>query len=111
MYKDKVLKFQNPHEQNHGHVIAVENALKRAGIMQLPVYNVVVFTEQDVKFRNRYKWLMRPEQIIDFVTQLDDKFAMSGKDIKNVSAVLEKYRKQHKPTAAKRRAEQNAAAR
>ncbi|MBQ3100020.1 MAG: NERD domain-containing protein [Clostridia bacterium] len=108
MYKDKVLKFQNPHEQNHGHVIAVENALKREGIIQLPVYNVVVFTEQDVKFRNHYKWLMRPEQIVDFVAHLDDRFAMSGKDIKNVDAVLEKYRKPHKPTAAKRRAGQNA---
>ncbi len=110
-YGEKVLTFQNPHEQNHGHVIAVENALKRAGIMKLPIYNVVVFTEQNVKFRYRHKWLMRPEQIVDFVAELDDRFAMSGKDIKNVNAVLEKYRRPHKPTAAKRRADQAAAVR
>lgn len=110
-YGEKVLKFQNPHEQNHGHVIAVENALKREGIMKLPIYNVVVFTEQNVKFRNRYKWLMRPEQIVDFVAELDDKLAMSRKDIKNIDAVFEKYKKQHKPTAAKRRVQQNSAMR
>lgn len=106
-YRDKLLTFQNPHEQNHGHVIAVENALKRAGIMKLPIYNIVVFTEPGVKFRKQYKWLMRPEQIVDFVGELDDRFSMSKKDIKNVDAVLERYKKTHKPTAAKRRAEEN----
>ena len=97
-YKDKVLTFKNPYRQNEVHVKAIENLLKRAGILNVPVYNAVVFADKNVRFINSYKWLFKADNIVDYISSLDDRFALSGKDIKNISGVISKYTKKRTDT-------------
>ena len=110
-YKDKVMTFKSPYKQNEVHVRAIEALLKRAGILNVPVYNVVVFADKNVRFTNNYKWLFKPEGIVDHISGLDDRFTLSGKDIKNVVGVLSKYTKKRTDTLYAERQKQNASRR
>ena len=94
-YKDKVTTFKNPYKQNEVHVRAIETLLKRAGILNVPIYNIVVFADKNVRFTNDYKWLFKPEGIVEHVSALDDRFSLSGKDIKNVVGVLSEQSKKY----------------
>ena len=104
-YGDKLLKFRNPHTQNEGHVIAVKNALKRAGLENVAVDNAVVFTEQTVKFTQTHPWLFKNYQIVDHLSALDDRNALDRKDLKAVNAALAAYTKKRPNTAAQYYAE------
>ncbi|MBQ7160381.1 MAG: NERD domain-containing protein [Clostridia bacterium] len=99
-YGEKVLSFHNPYEQNKGHVIAVKKALARDGISGVPVYNVVVFTDRNARFTNKYPWLMHAEKAVDFATLLDDKPVLDKKMIKAVREALSDYTERRAPTAA-----------
>ena len=98
---DKVVQFQNPREQNEGHVIAVRNALRRAGLGDVQVFNAVVFTEENVKFTQTHPWLFVNYQIIDYLAKLDDSNALTRKDVKSVNAALAPYAKKRNNTAAR----------
>jgi len=99
-YKDKELVFHNPYVQNKGHIVAVRNALERAGYRNIPLYNVVVFTDKAVRFTNRYSWLMRADKVVEFTSRLDDKNDLKLKDIKMIRSALAAYKVKHEPTAA-----------
>ena len=101
-YKEKVLTFQNPYEQNEGHIIAVKNALRSAGIGSVPMFNVVVFTEKNVRFTKRYPWLMDADRLIDYVAALEDRNTLKRKDIKQINQIIGGYRVRHDATAAER---------
>ena len=74
--------------------------LERSGLRNVPVFNAVVFTEKNVRFTNRYKWLMRLDRISDFVCETDDRNALKKQDIKALRAVLNNYTKRREPSAA-----------
>ena len=102
-YGEKVLSFHNPYEQNKGHVIAVKKALGKAGITNVPVYNLVVFTDKNARFTNRYPWLMRADKALEFAAMLDDKAVIDKKTVAGVRKALTPYTKRREPTAAKQR--------
>ena len=108
IYRDKILNFENPFEQNDTHCKAIRALLKKQGILNVPVYNVVVFADKNVSFTHKYKMLFKAEAIVDFIAYLNDKFTLSGKDIKNIDSVLSHFqKKQRKMLYEKKQKESN----
>lgn len=101
-YRDKEITFQNPYVQNKGHIASLMKVLARGGFKNLPVYNIVVYTDKSTKFTQRHKWLMRADLAVEFAAKIDDRCDLTSKEVKGIDAVLSAYRKKRTPTAASR---------
>lgn len=89
----KVLYFENPYEQNKGHIKALRNELSRRG-WSVPLYNYVVFTADHVHLSNSYPWLfVGHDDLKKSIKELNCKDILSVRDIKRISTLLKGYRK------------------
>ena len=64
-------EIPNPFEQNRYAVKAVEGILKREGIYNVPLYNLVVFSGKKVVFRNRSEKLLTPDYLMDAIHDMN----------------------------------------
>ncbi len=92
-YGKKELKFENPYNQNDGHVRAVRNALKAKGITNVPIKNYVVFTDIHVKFTHRYPWLLRSDNLVQTLERLDDKLILTRRDQRIIAQIMRNHRR------------------
>ncbi len=97
-YKDKNLRFESPYEQNAGHIKAIHRALANKGITNVPVRNLVVFADVNVKFSHKYPWLLRCDQVVDAVDAMNNKMVLSRKDVRIITQVLSAHKKRRHPT-------------
>lgn len=93
LYRDHSLAFQNPFEQNEKHVNVVKNIMRQEQIFSVPIHNVVVFTERDVKFKYREEQLLTAETLIPYMKDLNKNRFMSRSEIKHTLKAIEKYRR------------------
>lgn len=92
-YGKKVLKFENPYNQNEGHVKAIRNALNKKGITNVPIKNYVVFTDIHTQFSHTYPWLLRSDNITETLERLDDKLILTRRDQRIISQIMKNHKR------------------
>ncbi len=97
-YGKKVLKFENPYNQNEGHVKAIRNALSKRGVTNVPIKNYVVFTDIHTQFSHRYPWLLRSDNVVDTLERLDDKLILTRRDQRIISQIMKNHRRRRHMT-------------
>ncbi len=96
VYGEKLLSFQNPFEQNAHHLRAVERVFKAERVYNVPLLNIVVFTDNNVKFKNRHEYLYTADSLLPALRDINRSRFMSGGEIKKATSVLRKYAKRAK---------------
>ncbi len=84
-YGEKHLAFHNPFEQNAAHIRAVSDVLKRDGIYNIPMHSVVVFADQNVKFKHRYENLTYADTLVKYLKDKSAIRSISNHEIHRVS--------------------------
>jgi len=90
-YNNNVFMFQNPFEQNVSHIKAVKNILIREELPNIPVHNIVVFTDKRVKFKFREDMLLKADKLLPFLHDLNKNRFVSRQEITNVVKIIRKY--------------------
>ena len=93
IFKDYSLAFQNPFEQNERHVNVVKNIMRQEQIFSVPIQNVVVFTEREVKFKYREEQLLTAESLVPYMKDLNKNRFMSRAEMKRTVKAIQKYRR------------------
>lgn len=86
--KGEAVNFPNPIEQNRLPVKAVEALLRRAGVDNIPRYNLVVFTGKRVLFRRRSDRLVTAEQLCETIRDTNRNRFLSQKEINQTVSAL-----------------------
>jgi hypothetical protein len=105
VYGEKILPFRNPFEQNAVHLRAVERIFKAEHVYNVPLLNIVVFTDADVKFKNRHDNLYTADNLLPALHDVNRSRFMSGREIKAAVTALRKYAKRaagYKPGAPRK---------
>ncbi len=92
-YGKKVLQFENPYNQNEGHVKAIRNALGKKGITNVPIKNYVVFTDIHTQFSHRYPWLLRSDNVVETLERLDDKLILTRRDQRIIAQIMRNHKR------------------
>jgi len=83
-----ILEMRNPFEQNLYGVKALETILKREGVYNVPLYNLVVFSGKKVVFRVRSEKLLTAERLIETIRDMNrNKFLNAGEMAATVNAI------------------------
>jgi Nuclease-related domain. len=91
MYRNKVLMFQNPFEQNVPHITAIQKIIRKEQISNVPIRNIVVFTDPTVKFEFKEEMLLTSNKLLPFLADLNRNKFLKRKEIRNITRVLKKY--------------------
>ena len=91
MYKNKTLMFQNPFEQNVTHIRAIQHIIHKEKIPNIPIRNIVVFTDPNVKFKFKEEMLLTSNKLLPFLADLNRNKFLKSKEIRRISKVLKKY--------------------
>lgn len=86
-----IAELPNPFEQNRNALKAVENILKREKLYNVPRYNLIVFSAKKVAFRQRTERLVRADQMIDALKDMNRNRFLSQKEINVTVSALRKY--------------------
>ena len=97
-YGKKVLQFENPYNQNEGHVKAIRIALANRGISNVPIKNYVVFTDIHTQFTHRYPWLLRSDNLVETLERMDDKLILTRRDQRIISQIMKNHRRRRHMT-------------
>lgn len=83
-----IFEIHNPFEQNRHGLKALEAILKREGVYNVPLYNLVVFSGKKVAFRVRSEKLLTAERLIETIRDINrNKFLSAGEIAATVSAI------------------------
>ena len=83
-----ITEIHNPFEQNRYGLKALETILKREGVYNVPLYNLVVFSGKKVVFRVRSEKLLTAERLIETIRDMNrNKFLSAGEMAATVSAI------------------------
>ena len=83
-----IFEMRNPFEQNIHSLKAVETILKREGVYNVPLYNLVVFSGKKVAFRVRSEKLLTAERLIETIRDMNrNKFLNAGEMAATVGAI------------------------
>jgi|GEM_PF-661581 Nuclease-related domain. len=96
VYGEKVLPFRSPFEQNAGHLRAIERIFKAEHVYNVPLLNMVVFTDNGVKFKNRHDNLYTADNLLPSLRDINRSRFMSGSELKKATAAIRKYAKRAK---------------
>jgi len=91
MYNNKVLMFQNPFDQNVTHIRAIKQIFQKESISNVPIRNIVVFTEPSVKFKFKEEMLLTSNKLLPFLDELNRNKFLKGNEIRRISKTLQKY--------------------
>lgn len=91
MYNNKVLMFQNPFEQNVAHIRAIQEIFRKEEIINVPIRNIVVFTDPKVKFKYKEDMLLTSANLLPFLHDLNQNKFLKPKEISYIIKVLRKY--------------------
>jgi len=91
IYKDKHLEFQNPFDQNAYHIKTIDSLLKREKMFNLPLYNIVVFSSDNVKFRYKREGLCTASALNGIMLDISKNRFLTTPELKHTLFVLRKY--------------------
>jgi len=91
MYKNKVLMFQNPFEQNVAHIRAIQQIIRKEKIANIPIRNIVVFTDPNVKFKFKEEMLLTSNKLMPFLADLNRNKFLKSKEVRHISKILRKH--------------------
>lgn len=91
-YNNKMFMFQNPFEQNVGHIKAIQQILKKEEISNAPIHNIVVFTDPRVKFKHKEEMLLTCNNFLPFLADINRNKFLKSHDIRYISNILRKYK-------------------
>ncbi|MBO4264922.1 MAG: NERD domain-containing protein [Clostridia bacterium] len=95
-YGDKVVKFQNPVLQNAVHVRVVSDILRKEGIIDVPVYNLVVFTSKNVAFAKKVREVCSQKTMASRLSSIESDRVLSIIDRRNIKLLLGEYAEKSK---------------
>lgn len=96
VYGDKILPFRSPFEQNAGHLRAAERIFKAEHVYNVPLLNIVVFSDSGVKFKNRHDNLYIADGLLPALRDINRSRFMSAAEIKKSVAALRRYARRAK---------------
>ncbi|MBQ7499559.1 MAG: NERD domain-containing protein [Clostridia bacterium] len=103
-HKSKFLKFRNPFEQNDGNISILTEELKKSGFKKkIPIKNLVVFTDDEVKFNERYASLLTASDVAPFLRNMNEYRSLTKKEVAEVCAIFEKYRRAYRARMKKKK--------
>jgi len=93
VFGDNILPFRNPFEQNAVCLRAVERIFKVEHVYNVPLLNLVVFTDADVKFKNQQDNLYIADRLLPALHDVNRSRFMNNREIKAAIAAIRKYAK------------------
>ena len=93
VFGEEILPFRNPFEQNIGCLRAIESIYKVENIYNVPLLNLAVFTDAEVKFKNRHDNLYIVDNLLPALHDVNRSRFLSGRELKLAAAAIRKYAK------------------
>lgn len=97
-YKNKVMYFDNPYNQNRTHVKALQRVLNEHRLSRVHVYNLVVFADTSVQFTHEYPWLIRSDNLKSSIADIEKHNCLTTREINRIKRILKNYKKPHNKT-------------
>lgn len=85
---DRIVQFQNPIESNLFHAQALRKRLSAHGYPAPPVRGVIVFSEGDVRFKNRFRQVVTAEPSVGYIRELMKENVISKIDADRIAEKL-----------------------
>ena len=85
---DRIVQFQNPIESNLCHAQALRKRLSAHGYPAPPVRGVIVFSEGDVRFKNRFRQVVTAEPSVGYIRELMKENVISKIDADRIAEKL-----------------------
>lgn len=85
---NRIVQFQNPIESNLIHAQAVRKRLSSHGYPVPPVRGVIVFSEDDVRFKNRFRQVVTAELSVGYIRELMKENVISKIDADRIAGKL-----------------------
>lgn len=90
--RGEIFSMRNPFEQNSEALAAVRAIIRRENIVNIPVHNIVVFTDRDIKFRNHEDMLLTADGLTAYIKDLNKSRFLSYRDTVRVGRLLRSKR-------------------
>jgi len=87
-YNEKKISFYNPLWQNKTHSKVVGEIMRSEGQYDIPIYSVVVFTSRRVTFSHSYKYVIKVDELVDFIKKNGRKNSLSQNRVKRVRDII-----------------------
>lgn len=102
-YNDKKISFYNPLWQNKTHSKIVGELLRSEGHYNVPIYSVVVFTSRRVTFSHTNKYVIKSDELVDFIKKNGKKNALSTSQTRRVRDIIKHRRSKERSVARRHR--------
>lgn len=93
LYGDKIVPFRSPFEQNVACLRAVERIFKVENVYNVPLLNLAVFTDAEVKFKNRHDNLYTADNLLPALHDVNRSRFMNGREIRAAVTAIRRYAK------------------
>ncbi len=100
-YNDKKISFYNPLWQNRTHTKIVGELLRSEGHYNVPIYSAVVFTSKRVTFSHKSKYVIKSDELVDFIKKGGKKNTLSASQTRKVRDII-KHRSAKEKSVARR---------
>ena len=100
-YNDKKISFYNPLWQNRTHTKIVGELLRSEGHYNVPIYSAVVFTSRRVTFSHKSKYVIKTDELVDFIKKGGKKNTLSASQTRKVRDII-KHRSAKEKSVARR---------
>ncbi len=100
-YNDKKISFYNPLWQNRTHTKIVGELLRSEGHYNVPIYSAVVFTSKRVTFSHKSKYVIKSDELVDFIKKGGKKNTLSTSQTRKVRDII-KHRSAKEKSVARR---------
>jgi hypothetical protein len=100
-FNNQIILFQNPFERNMVNVNTVKNILNHERIINVPIYNVTVFTDPKISFKYKEEMLLTAETLLNFIHDTNMKKFLKSSEISNILRTLKKHKNTVRPMTNK----------
>ena len=92
------VRVRNPYELNETNARAVRNVLKAAGITNVRVHNLLVYTDPSTQFKHREDSIVAADNLLSYLRDLNKTPYLSLKTLPNAVNAIRKYRIRRNPS-------------
>ena len=92
------VRVRNPYELNETNARAVRNVLKAAGITNVRVHNLLVYTDPSTQFKHREDSIVAADNLLSYLRDLNKTPYLSLKMLPNAVNAIRKYRIRRNPS-------------
>ncbi|MFA6948045.1 MAG: nuclease-related domain-containing protein [Eubacteriales bacterium] len=89
--------IRNPFERYEGYIAAIRTIMRREEVYNTSIYNIVVYTDKNVKLKNREDQLVRYDRIIPYLKDFQKEKLSTSREVSNIMRVLHKYARKAPP--------------